>query len=947
MPSVPDVDQRAGMNDETTAHGAPAAEASAGDAETDFLEFWGKAQPNDGATVRWHPVVHHLLDVAAVADAILDVRPLAKRRAGDLLDVAPDDAHRLIVALAGLHDLGKFAPAFQMKSADHWPRALDGVDRAQIVSTHHTGDGYALWHNALGARLTERLWPGARRTLDVLAPSIFGHHGRPVRSRDARWSMDRLFRGKSLPAAVACADAIGALLFGTPLSAPPPTEERARIASWWLSGLMTVADWIGSNQRWFPYTAPHADLAGYWAHARVRAARAVREAGIVAPRIASLRTFTELTNIPTPSPAQAWAASVTLPAGPVLVVLEDVTGAGKTEAAQMVVHRLMAQGRAAGAYWAMPTQATANAMYARQARAVEALFDGAGAPRPSLALAHGQARLHERFRATVLRTADQPLDAAAIPEAGLSADAACAAFLADDRRAALLADVGAGTVDQALLGALPSRFNTVRLFGLADKVLVFDEAHAYDAYVGVEAQQLLRFQAALGGSAIVLSATLSMRQREALATAWVEGLADGRRRAAARGGTLAPLATSMAYPLATIVSGDGEPVREDAIEAASWSSRKIAVRFVRSVDEAIAHVVASARARAAVAWVRNTVDDCLTAAEAVRAAGLEPIVFHARFAQCDRQAREERVLALFGTKGRAVDRRGAVLIATQVVEQSLDLDFDVLVSDLAPVDLIIQRAGRLQRHHARNAERPAGTVEEIVVLAPPTNTESPASDWLTALLPKTRFVYENVGVLWRSARALADAGTIDAPNGLRALIEAAYDSDDVPEALLGVTQAAEGKDLGDASAANEATLDLAGGYHGDLKGWVDDIRPMTRLGEAQTTVRLARRRVDGSLAPWATADGPPWKAWALSEVRLPASRVPFGSTAGGEFDAAIEVVRGEWGKFEQEITVLPLVEREPGTWEGALTRPDGKLVALRYGAESGIAYVAGGSRALR
>jgi CRISPR-associated endonuclease/helicase Cas3 len=903
------------------------------------LAFWGKARPDPDATATWHPVVYHLLDVAAAADAILTVRPLALRRAARLFGLAPCDAHRLIVALVALHDLGKFAPAFQAKSQEHWPDILAGLSPADVAPTHHTGDGYALWYHVLGPTIAERLWTGGRRALDALAPAIFGHHGRPVRSADTRAPVDAIFRADSRRIAATCAEAIVALLLPTPIAAPPPSEQRTRIASWWVSGLTTVADWIGSNQRWFPYTAPDPDLAAYWSHAKDCACRAVAAAGVSAPRPAPLKSFAELTNRSTPSPAQEWASSVALPDGPVLVIIEDVTGAGKTEAAQMLVHRLMTEGRAAGAYWAMPTQATANAMYARQAGAVHALFErAAGALPPSVVLAHGQSRLHEGFRATVLRDPAQRLEAAAARESGLPADAACAAFLADDRRAALLADVGAGTVDQALLGALPSRFNTVRLFGLADKVLVFDEAHAYDAYVGVEVQQLLRFQAALGGSAIILSATLSREQRETFATAWAEGLDGGRRRTVPLfSDGPPPLVHSGDYPLATIVSSGSQPVREQAVDAAEWSRRSVAVRFVRAVEEACAHVVGWARNGAAVAWVRNTVDDCVAAAAMVRTAGLEPIVFHARFAQADRQAREARVLELFGERGSAEDRRGTVLIATQVVEQSLDLDFDVLVSDLAPVDLLVQRAGRLQRHRARNAERPAGLARELVVLAPSTDGE-PGKDWLTAVLPKTRYVYEDVGVLWRTAKVLGDVGAIDTPGGLRALIEAVYGTSETPEALLNASQAAQGKGLGQASAANHAVLELADGYHGDLKGWVDDVRPMTRLGDEQTTVRLARVRPEGALAPWAEVDGPAWKAWALSEVRLSAARVPFGSAASPQYQAGVEAVRGEWGRFEQEITMLPLLPRngEPDTWDGALLKPDGRVVSIVYTRAQGL-----------
>ena len=910
-----------------------------------FLEFWGKARPADSAVISWHPVIHHLLDVAAAAEAILEARPLALARGARLLGLESVQACRLIVALASQHDLGKYAPAFQKKSPEHWPAALASIEPAAVADTHHTADGYALWEQHLSGRLADRLWVGGESTLDALAPSVFGHHGRPVCAADSRRPVASLFRGAALGAALACADAVLDVVMPAPIVAPPPPEVRARIASWWLSGLMTVADWIGSNQRWFPYEAPASDLAAYWTRARDRARHAVRRAGVAAPRIGPAKSFLEITGQRVPSPAQAWAASVALPEGALLVILEDVTGAGKTEASQMLVHRLMAAGRASGAYWAMPTQATANAMYARQAAAIRRLFDvESGGAQPSIALAHGQSRLHDGFRATVLREHDESLEPdTAREETELTADAACAAFLADDRRAALLADIGAGTVDQALLAALPSRFNGVRLFALADRVLVFDEAHAYDAYMGVEVQQLLRFQAALGGSAIVLSATLSRTQRDAIATAWEEGLHDGRRRTGGLfAGAPVPLTGSSAYPLATIVTSGAKPVREYGLDAAPWSRRTVPVCFVRSEADALARVAEAAAGGAAVAWIRNAVDDCLEAAAQVRALGVETVVFHARFAQADRQVREREVLDLFGPSGDAAVRRGTVVVATQVIEQSLDLDFDLMVTDLAPIDLLIQRAGRLRRHAAREAQRPMGVSGALVVLSPPA-VDEPTKEWLPSLLPRTARVYDDVGVLWRTVRALERVGGITTPDGLRALVDDVYDTDEAPPALQEISEKAKAKRLGAASAAMHGTLALTDGYHGDQHGWVDDVRPLTRLGDEQTTVRLARVRADRTLVPWATMDGPAWKAWALSEIRLSARKVPFGSTATAGYDVAVDAARAEWGRFELEITVLPLVESDaiPGEWYGELVRPDGREVAVSYSARDGLQF--GGS----
>lgn len=910
----------------------------------DFLSFWGKAQPRLNAPAAYppsHPVAYHLLDVAAAAQAILAARQISRQRAGHLLGMASNDASALLVALIALHDLGKFAPAFQVKAPDLWPEILGVRDSTRVRPGRHTDDGHVLWGRGLGALARQRVWPHGLIALEALAPAIFGHHGRPV--GNTYQPSEREVFGAALGPAIACAEALLALLMPVPLEARDLSDERARLATWWVAGLTSVADWVGSNQRWFRYTPPFAadpSLAGYWQQAQESARNAVRAAGLEPPAVAPRRSFAELAGGKSPTPVQQWAGEVELPEGPALFLIEDATGAGKTEAAQMLVHRLMVAGHATGVYWAMPTQATANAMYARQADSLEALFaPPARGVRASLVLAHGQQRLHDRFRATVL---DGVADgfAARDPQSGrddeLPSTAACAAFLADDSRAALLADVGAGTVDQALLGVLPSKYNAIRLFGLADKAVVVDEAHAYDAYIGVEVQELLRFQAALGGSAIVLSATLSRKQREQMAAAWVEGLDGGRRR----GGLFRapePLTRSVAYPLATVVSRSAESVREQALEAASWSRRDVGVRLVHNLDDALEHVVRAARAGGAVAWVRNTVGDCLEAARLLAERGVEPIVFHARFAQGDRQRREREVLALFGKDASPDDRRGRVLVATQVIEQSLDLDFDAMVSDIAPIDFLVQRAGRLQRHAWRDQSRPRDLVRELVVLSPAFTTDPP-DDWLSGVFKPTTYVYANAGVLWRTVRALHEAGAIRAPVGLRGLIGQVYDSDETPSSLLPVVARAEGKESAYAAAANYATLKVADGYDASAHGWVSELRSQTRLGDQQTTVRLARVLADGTLAPWVEADGPAWKAWALSEVRVSARKVPPGSAAEARYGAAVARVRGMWGTWEREIPIVPLERSDSAGWRATIELHQGSPVVVGYTDAEGLAF---------
>jgi CRISPR-associated endonuclease/helicase Cas3 len=250
---------------------------------------------------------------------------------------------------------------------------------------------------------------------------------------------------------------------------------------------------------------------------------------------------------------QDWAERVPLPDGPFLALVEDVTGGGKTEAALVLTHRLLAEGRAKGLYMALPTMATANAMFTRLAEAYRRLFEPDPDQEPSLALAHGATKLHDGFQAAI--RAGDPARASE-PETdddnprGDEAGAACAAWLALEQRKAFLADVGVGTIDQAILGVLPAKYQSLRLLGLSQRVLIVDEAHAYDAYVGEELDRLLTFQAALGSSAVILSATLPATTKRRLVNAFRRGLGLGP-----------VMLEQEEYPLVTLVGRVG-PIEE-------------------------------------------------------------------------------------------------------------------------------------------------------------------------------------------------------------------------------------------------------------------------------------------------------------------------------------------------------------------------------------------------
>ncbi|WP_201153586.1 CRISPR-associated helicase Cas3' [Rhodothalassium salexigens] len=895
-----------------------------------LLAFWGKAQPFNADTTYplAHPLAYHCLDVAAVTERLLSADAVRRAALAHALGVAEGECVCLLVTLAALHDIGKASLPFQAKAPEHRPAVLS--DYPVLADPGHDTTAW-LWFVHFAPRaLKERLAPiGA---LNRLLPAAFGHHGRPP-SQDRPPNRARAyFPPESVEAANALADWILARLGpAEPLRISTDLAKRAALA---VAGLIAASDWIGSAQRWFAYTPPDHDLDSYWHDiARPRAEKAVQGSGVVPAPPAPLRPFHVLTNLPEGSatPLQRWADTVALPAGgPLLCLLEDLTGSGKTEAALMLAHRLMASGRAGGLYLALPTQATANAMFDRLGGLYRRLFEPEATP--SLALAHGDRGLHPGFRAATLPATqdDQAYgDGAAETVADVPAGAQCAAWVADDRRLAFLADVGAGTVDQALLSVLPARHAGLRRWGLLGKVLILDEIHAYDAYVGEEIAALVEAHAALGGHTILLSATLPASLRDKLTSAFRRGIG------------LAPppppdarAAEAMPYPAGTVLCRTGEDTRP--IAAWSHQARRLPVRTLATPEQALDEAEAAARDGQAVLVLRNTVDEATSAYDVLRDRGLSPLLFHARFALGDRLAIEAEVMRRFGRHSKSEARAGTILVATQVVEQSLDVDFDALFTDLAPIDLLIQRAGRLWRHARKG--RPGR--EELVVVTPPALPD-PGEVWVRAALPGTAAVYRHHGVLWRTAGLLETDRAFDLPDRARALIERVYGpTAPTPEALVRSSTEAEGQAMAGRAKARAEILPLSAGYT-DSHHWEPDHRIRTRDADDPAPLRLGRWQ-DGVIQPWVDpdpmADRPAAIAWRLSQVSWRLKRLA--RAAWEEPDPALARAAAEarktWGRWERDLPLVVLQPAGEGSWTGEARDDEGQTLPIRYCPRRGL-----------
>ena len=862
----------------------------------------------------------HALDVAAVGAALLKQSGSPARGLIQLLGWSPDQTIRVIPYLLGLHDIGKFARKFQAKAPKHFPSCLD-ADLSRLATTYDHGSG--------GLRLFDSdpsIFLGSSEVDELawvpLFSAVFGHHGEPPPSGDFV-NLRSDYGEVGIEAARAFVAELRDLV-QVDLEDLKVDEERTLRASHVLAGIAVLADWIGSNQRWFRYSEPEVDLRKYWQSIQSVALKAVREAGVIGAQTSGELSFGQLIDAAaTPSPMQDWASNVPLPHGPALYLIEDETGSGKTEAATILIHRLMRSAAASGVYIALPTMATANAMFDRMAKAHRLLFEeGAN---PSVALVHGARDLHRGFSPARLRGGRReiPYSDSDDPEE-VSASTACAEWIAHDCRRAFLADVGVGTIDQALLSILPCRHQSLRLLGISQRVLVLDEVHAYDAYMGTEIERLMEFQAALGGSAILLSATLPVVVRQRLSQAFARGL--GRPDTEGN--------VAMQYPLATIQSADIES--SQPISGMPGRGRVLPVRFLDTPSKALTEIERAARAGKAVLYIRNTVDDVLETHESLNRRGVLSKLFHARFALVDRLEIEAQVVATFGKESRPECRNGRVLIATQVVEQSLDLDFDVLITDLAPMDLLIQRAGRLWRH-----ERPYRDGHPELVVVSPEPSPNADETWFSDAFPRAAYVYRDHARLWLTARRLMDAGTIESPGGLRSLVEAVYGAGvdaEVPVGLQRHLFDAEGRAGAERGIAHSNVLDVGTGYQRDGGAWDADVRTPTRLDDdPQQVVRLALER-DGRILPYAVDTAPKerWRAWRLSEVNVAARRIE-GESVPPELLAAGEVAKTEWGRYDAE-TVLAILgadastERLTGTAKG----PNGCEVEVIYSPTRGL-----------
>lgn len=715
-------------------------------------KFWaktGQGEQRENGQPKYHPVICHLADTAAVAMEIVrsHLSPIAKRHLAQGLGISDDAALiRFCGFMAGSHDLGKVSAAFQFQ-VSAVGRALAGQSLYDLWHTYPTTGGKTPHGTVTAATLPEFLTElGIQKHLaKKLAAIVGGHHGFFPGSVDIlALSSDDVGRGTWLQFRREIYEQLRNFAGLTAADLPSQCDNAAAMI---LAGLTTVSDWIASNPEedaGFPY-ANNESFEVYAKQLPDRAKNALAKQGWIALKTGHPLAFTDLFSfIKTPRPLQDAAIQLTdALTPPCLVMVEASMGEGKTEAALYLADHLQHQSATGGFYIGLPTQATSNAMFKRVQEFLQKRYPDAVV---NLTLSHGAAALKGDYQETVCRL-DQVYDK--------DGHGVFASEWHTARKRTLLSPFGVGTLDQGLMGVVRSRHQFVRLFGLAGRTIILDEIHAYDLYTSTLLERFLEWAAVLGSPVIALSATLPTTTRQRLLTAYATGCNQP-----------VPPLPEAPYPRMTTFS-NGVAVAQ-SFAASDHVCRALEIRWVKDNEWATELHQVLGHEGGCVAVICSTVNRAQAVYKRLREffTDQELGLFHGRFLFKDRERTEQDCLRKFG-KGTDYRPQRFVLVATQVIEQSLDVDFDLMISDLAPVDLLLQRSGRLHRH--QRGKRPLGLTTPQLWILEPDFAASGKADF-----QESGYIYDH-HILLRSWLSLRQCLQVHLPDEMDALIESVYD----------------------------------------------------------------------------------------------------------------------------------------------------------------------------
>ncbi|MCD8110613.1 MAG: CRISPR-associated helicase Cas3' [Clostridiales bacterium] len=697
------------------------------------MALWAKKVEYQ-ANGEWLPLLQHLEDTSRVCGFLWDHWLCDGQRRIISGNHGQDTGRQVILFLGAIHDLGKATPVFQIKGSrirsDLDFELLDRLEMAGArgISNLKLANARESPHNIAGEALLKRLDDRFQRTEDI-SSIIGGHHGRPAsrhtiekqfityrinyyqaeRETDPLWQLWEKSQKHILDWALAQAGFESASEIPV-LSVPGQVQ---------VLGLLTMADWIASNTNYFPLIRFDED-AVFDSKARLEEGMSKwfhtygwEPEGL----LDTTREFEHRFGFPPRPEQKIFIDTIVSSKQPGLFILEAPMGVGKTEAALMGAEQLACQTERKGIFFGLPTQATSNGIFPRIENWLANIYDDDDS-RKGLRLIHGKANLNEEY---VNLTNASNIAYDITDDDGADGDStgnkkSYEAFVTNQwfsgKKTAILDDFVVGTVDQFLLSALKQKHLALRQLGFAKKVVIIDEVHAYDAYMSQYLQMALTWMASYRVPVILLSATLSSESRCELTKAYLRGLGIKANKMQVEGKPLKEYLSTTCYPLITYTDGGTvHQVREFPVN----EERKIAIERIQDSDitTVIAQVFANGGGNIGI--IMNTVKRAQELAQELTVLYGEETVelLHSSFLATERVRKETELVQMLGKENNQSRPVKKIVIGTQVIEQSLDIDFDIMFSELAPVDLLIQRLGRLHRH---NRPRPSGCKEPKLYL---------------------------------------------------------------------------------------------------------------------------------------------------------------------------------------------------------------------------------------
>jgi CRISPR-associated endonuclease/helicase Cas3 len=611
--------------------------------------------------------------------------------------------------IAAAHDIGKVSPTFQKKIHANLKPSILPSSLQKIQSDLEKGWGY---HGGTSQATVKAIHSGK------FIPEILGQHHGYAPTLGSLIAIDEVFGGQTwqIQREAMLVELKKLLNSDWPIV-------RDTLHAKVLSGLTTVSDWIGSGSH---FEDPSTPLCLSIIQ------KALDDSGFAPPKFQIGLSFTDIFNF---APHDAQQKLITQIKEPGVYILEAPMGLGKTEAALYAAYQIMTTGKATGMYFALPTQLTSNKIHERVTEFLKKILDPIAAHTNALLL-HSNAWLKQ----------------------DLGEDGRPGGAWFQSSKRGILAPFAVGTLDQALMAAMNVKHGFVRTFGLVGKVVILDEVHSYDAYTGTLLDKLISILRELQCTVIILSATLTQQRRAEFLGLNLD---------------LSKSSQQSPYPLISALPTEHPHLEELPTEASLI--RQVGIIFCSQDHAAFDEALLRAEQGQQVLWIENTVDQAQATYKqlAARASdiNIQTGLLHSRFLHIDRQKIETQWVSLYGKQRSgesARQARGRILVGTQVLEQSLDIDADFLITRICPTDMLFQRLGRLWRH--TQTIRPISAKQEAWILAPELST---ALHGPSTAFGKTGKVYSTY-VLYRTLEVWRGLSSITLPTDIRPLLEATY-----------------------------------------------------------------------------------------------------------------------------------------------------------------------------